>query len=84
MPDWDLPPSASITTPPWSRRIWSWSVATASTLATFPSRWRAKIRLFDYALDERLWETTPAAPRLHNQFVYVATHCGLRKGFLDG
>ena len=83
MPDWDLPPVSFDHDTTMEQADLVLVCGNSHTLATFPSRWRAKIRLFDYALDERLWETTPAAPRLHNHFVYVATHCGLRKGFLD-
>jgi glycosyltransferase involved in cell wall biosynthesis len=83
MPDWDLPPVSFDHDTTMEQADLVLVCGNSHTLATFPSRWQAKIRLFDYALDERLWESAPAAPRLHDHFVYVATHCGLRKGFLD-
>jgi glycosyltransferase involved in cell wall biosynthesis len=41
--------------------------------------------LFNYALDPGLWaqDAPDGALGSGRDFVYVATHCGLRKGFLD-
>jgi glycosyltransferase involved in cell wall biosynthesis len=83
MPDWDLPPPSFDHDATMDQADLVLVCGNSHTLATFPSRWQEKIRLFDYALDERLWEARPDGPRLHNEFIYVATHCGLRKGFLD-
>jgi glycosyltransferase involved in cell wall biosynthesis len=57
-------------------------------LQTFPERWRSKIVLLNYSVDRDLFDVSslpaPApAAKAENEFCYVATHCGLRKGFVD-
>lgn len=52
------------------------------TLDTFPSRWRPKIRVLNYGVDTSLFDRRIGVPR-RNEFCYVATNCGLRKGFMD-
>jgi glycosyltransferase involved in cell wall biosynthesis len=65
-------------------------VGNRATVDTFPERWHHKIRLANYGVDPALWARPAArasedAPtrRRERDFVYVATTCGLRKGFLD-
>jgi glycosyltransferase involved in cell wall biosynthesis len=57
-------------------------VGNGTVLETFPERWRAKIRVLNYAVDPSLLDSRYAVPVLP-QFCYVATWCDLRKGFMD-
>jgi glycosyltransferase involved in cell wall biosynthesis len=57
-------------------------VGNSYTLRTFPERWRHKIVLLNYSIDDALF-SNPAHENARNEFCYVATHCGLRKGFMD-
>jgi glycosyltransferase involved in cell wall biosynthesis len=57
-------------------------VGNSYTLETFAPEWRGKIRLLNYSVDAKLYEAAAALPK-RNEFCYVATHCGLRKGFMD-
>jgi hypothetical protein len=57
-------------------------VGNGYTLDTFPKRWRHKIRMLDYSVDTSLFTRDVGVVR-RNEFCYVATHCGLRKGFMD-
>jgi glycosyltransferase involved in cell wall biosynthesis len=85
MCDWDLPPASFDHEETMALADQVLVCGNRHTLASFPSRWQPKVRLFNYALDPDLWpdasSPTPAASG--QDFVYVATHCGLRKGFLD-
>src|SRR6185503_17671996 len=56
-------------------------VGNSWTLQTFPPQWRAKIRLVNYSIDERVFFAEADMPRA--EVCYPATRCGLRKGFLD-
>jgi glycosyltransferase involved in cell wall biosynthesis len=57
-------------------------VGNSYTLATFPAEWHHKIRMINYSVDTALYDRSIAeTPR--NEFCYVATYCGLRKGFMD-
>jgi glycosyltransferase involved in cell wall biosynthesis len=85
MCDWDLPPASFDHEATMALADVVLLCGNSHTLATFPPDWHPKIRLFNYALDPTLWppgrvdRTDPTG----RDFVYVATHCGLRKGFLD-
>lgn len=57
-------------------------VGNSFTLETFAREWRHKIRLLNYSVDASLYARAASAPK-QNDFCYVATHCGLRKGFMD-
>lgn len=57
-------------------------VGNSYTLETFGPEWRHKIRLLNYSVDSSLYATAAAAPK-QNDLCYVATDCGLRKGFMD-
>jgi glycosyltransferase involved in cell wall biosynthesis len=57
-------------------------VGNTATLNTFDSRWRSKITLVNYAPELNRWPHSSTAGR-RREFVYSATTCGLRKGFLD-
>lgn len=83
MPTWDLPPTAFDHDATMELADLVLLCGNQSTLDTFPERWRHKIHLFNYSLDERRWPAPPLARRSPNEFVYVASDCGLRKGFLD-
>jgi glycosyltransferase involved in cell wall biosynthesis len=85
MPDWDLPPAAFDHEATLEHADVVLLTGNRHTLKTFPERWRPKIRLLNYGLDERLWANlpVPALEHTHPEFVFVATDCGLRKGFLD-
>jgi glycosyltransferase involved in cell wall biosynthesis len=85
MCDWDLPPASFDHEETMALADQVLVCGNGHTLASFPPRWQPKVRLFNYGLDPDLWsEASPdgAAPA-GRDFVYVATHCGLRKGFLD-
>ena len=83
MPHWDLPPPAFDHEATMALADLVLLCGNQSTLDTFPRRWRDKIQLFNYSLDEKKWPPARRARRSPTDFVYVATHCGLRKGFLD-
>jgi len=83
MPTWDLPPTEFDHEATMELADLVLLCGNQSTLDTFPARWRDKIRLFNYSLDEKQWPLAPPGWRPPTDFVYVATDCGLRKGFLD-
>ncbi len=57
-------------------------VGNRATLETFDARWHSKIKLVNYAPRPFRWSRTETVERRH-EFVYSASTCGLRKGFLD-
>jgi glycosyltransferase involved in cell wall biosynthesis len=57
-------------------------VGNSYTLETFPRRWRHKIHLLNYAVDVSVFQRDLGVER-RDEFCYVATNCGLRKGFMD-
>lgn len=57
-------------------------VGNRTTLASFPDRWHSKIRCLNYSVDTTVYAARPDVAR-KNDFCYVATECGLRKGFMD-
>jgi glycosyltransferase involved in cell wall biosynthesis len=85
MCDWDLPPAAFNHEETMALADVVLVCGNSSTLASFPSRWQSKVRVFNYALDPGLWAGTQNDRTVGSgrDFVYVATNCGLRKGFLD-
>jgi hypothetical protein len=83
MPTWDLPPADFDHEATMDLADLVLLCGNQYTLDTFPARWRDKIRLFNYSLDEHKWPPPPLTWRSPTDFVYVATDCGLRKGFLD-
>jgi glycosyltransferase involved in cell wall biosynthesis len=83
MPTWDLPPAEFDHDATMELADLVLLCGNQHTLDTFPERWRDKIRLFNYSLDEEKWPQTPSTWRPPADFVYVVSDCGLRKGFLD-
>jgi hypothetical protein len=83
MPHWDLAPASFDHEATMELADLVLLCGNQYTLDTFPRRWRDKIQLFNYSLDEKKWPPARRARRSPTDFVYVATHCGLRKGFLD-
>jgi hypothetical protein len=83
MPTWDLPPADFDHEATMELADLVLLCGNRHTLETFHHRWRDKIQLFNYALDEHTARPGLTAWRPPADFVYVATHCGLRKGFLD-
>jgi glycosyltransferase involved in cell wall biosynthesis len=81
-PDWDLPPGDFDHEKSMELADAVILVGNTSTLATFDARWHSKIRLVNYALGPTRWSRAAAVDR-RSEFVYSATNCGLRKGFLD-
>ena len=81
-PDWDLPPPSFDHEATLELADAILLVGNRTTLETFDPRWHHKIRLVNYAADQTVWHRTPVE-RPRNEFVYVGTTCGLRKGFLD-
>jgi glycosyltransferase involved in cell wall biosynthesis len=82
MPDWDLPPPSFDHERTMDLADLVFVVGNTYTLNTFPERWRSKIVLLNYSIDRDLFDLVPDA-EARNEFCYVATHCGLRKGFVD-
>jgi len=81
-PDWDLPPGDFDHESTMELADAVILVGNSSTLDTFDARWHPKIKLVNYA------PRTVPGPRdatvvRRSEFVYAATTCGLRKGFLD-
>jgi Glycosyl transferases group 1 len=83
MPNWDLPPADFDHEATMELADLILLCGNQHTLDTFPRRWRRKIQLFNYSSGEGMPRPHPRARRSPTDFVYVATHCGLRKGFLD-
>jgi glycosyltransferase involved in cell wall biosynthesis len=81
-PGWDLPPPDFDHAATLEAADVVLLVGNRFTLDTFPARWQHKIRLVNYSVDSALWRR-PMAVERRRQFVYAATTCGLRKGFLD-
>lgn len=82
MPDWDLPPSSFDHEQTMELADLVLVVGNDAVLATFPERWRSKIRMLNYSVDPRVLDPEPrvtAGP----EFCYIATWCDLRKGFMD-
>lgn len=81
-PDWDLPPVEFDHEATMEVADAVLLVGNTTTLNTFDERWRSKITLVNYAPQLDSWPRTSTAER-RREFVYAATTCGLRKGFLD-
>lgn len=82
MPWWDLPPASFDHETTMEMADLVLIVGNRTVLQTFPSRWRPKIRVLNYAVDPRVLDPEPR-PSAQRQFCYVATWCDLRKGFMD-
>lgn len=82
VPDWDLPPSTFDHEATMETADLVFVVGNAYTLSTFPERWHPKIRMLSYSVDRTLYERPHGVTRSRD-LCYVATHCGLRKGFPD-
>ena len=82
MPEWDLPPSSFDHARTMELADTVFVVGNSYTLHTFPEKWWPKIVLLNYSIDRAIFRPDPpVAPE--RDFCYVATHCGLRKGFVD-
>jgi glycosyltransferase involved in cell wall biosynthesis len=81
-PDWDLPPTEFDHDATMELADAVILVGNRTTLDTFDVRWRSKISLVNYAPGFARWPETESVER-RSEFVYAATTCGLRKGFLD-
>ncbi|HTU45933.1 MAG TPA: glycosyltransferase [Bryobacteraceae bacterium] len=82
LPDWDFPPIYFDHPATMRDADLVLLVGNSFTLETFAPEYRDKIRLLNYSVDTSLYTGTAAAPK-YNDFCYVATQCGLRKGFMD-
>ena len=82
VPDWDLPPNDFDHEATMEAADLVFVVGNDYTLSTFPERWHAKIRMLSYSVDRSLYERPHGVTR-NRDLCYVATHCGLRKGFPD-
>ncbi|MFN0089844.1 MAG: glycosyltransferase [Acidimicrobiales bacterium] len=84
MPDWDLPPAEFDHEATLALADAVLLCGNAATRASFPARWRRKVHLFNYSLDPARWSPPAGRPAPRpTEFVYAASTCGLRKGFLD-
>lgn len=81
-PDWDLPPATFDHRETMELADLVLVVGNSHTLQTFPARWRHKIRLLNYSVDAQFYGRATGVER-RAEFCYAATHCGLRKGFMD-
>jgi glycosyltransferase involved in cell wall biosynthesis len=82
MPDWDLPPPTFDHERTMELADIVFVVGNTYTQRTFPERWHPKIVMLNYSIDGAVFGTA-GDPPTGNEFCYVATHCGLRKGFVD-
>src|SRR5579875_17906 len=82
LPAWDFPPLHFDHASTMDDADLVLLVGNSFTLETFAPERRSKIRLLNYSVDASLYSSVAAAPR-QNDFCYVATQCGLRKGFMD-
>ena len=81
-PDWDLPPKDFDHEATMELADAVILVGNGATLATFDTRWHPKITLVNYA-PELIRQPPAETVERRPEFVYAATTCGLRKGFLD-
>lgn len=81
-PLWDLPPPSFDHERTMELADLVLVTGNSYTMSTFPARWRAKLRLVNYSVDAGVFGRQMAVER-RGDLCYVATHCGLRKGFLD-
>ena len=81
-PDWDLPPSDLDHEAAMELADAVILLGNSTTLATFDARWHSKITLVNYAPGPSNWPRVPTSQR-RKEFIYSATTCGLRKGFID-
>jgi glycosyltransferase involved in cell wall biosynthesis len=81
-PSWDLPPEDFDHEATMRIADAVLLVGNSDTLGTFDSRWHQKIRTINYAPDDSVWQR-PFQGIRRRAFLYAATTCGLRKGFLD-
>lgn len=86
MPWWDLPPASFDHRATMAAADRVLVVGNRFTLRTFPPPDRSKIRLANYAPAEHLTDDEPDRAGVvlpAKEVCYVATHCDLRKGFMD-
>jgi glycosyltransferase involved in cell wall biosynthesis len=81
-PSWDLPPASFDHQATMETADLVFVVGNTYTIETFPPRWRDKLRLLNYSVDDEFYDMDTGAER-RGEFCYLATHCGLRKGFMD-
>jgi glycosyltransferase involved in cell wall biosynthesis len=81
-PAWDLPPERFDHQATMERADAVILVGNSTTKASFDHHWHPKITVVNYAPGPTPWPHRPARER-RREFVYAATTCGLRKGFLD-
>lgn len=81
-PAWDMPPAAFDHEETMRLADTVLHVGNPLTRQTFPKRWQRKIRLLNYSVDVQRYAQEVDVER-RREFCYVATECGLRKGFLD-
>ncbi|MBV9762426.1 MAG: glycosyltransferase family 4 protein [Acidobacteriaceae bacterium] len=82
LPVWDFPPSHFDHAATMRNADLVLVVGNSCTLETFAPEWRPKLRLLNYSVDRALYSRAAALPK-RNDLCYVATQCGLRKGFMD-
>jgi glycosyltransferase involved in cell wall biosynthesis len=82
LPVWDFPPDHFDHLATMCDADFVLLVGNSFTLQTFAPEWQHKIRLLNYSVDKTLYASAATAPK-QNDFCYVATQCGLRKGFMD-
>lgn len=81
-PAWDFPPADFDHASTMRDADLILLVGNSYTLETFAPEWRPKIRLLNYSVDSPLYATRVFRAE-RNEICYVATQCGLRKGFMD-
>jgi glycosyltransferase involved in cell wall biosynthesis len=87
LPVWDFPPPHFDHSGTMDDADMILLVGNFYTLDTFPAKWRHKIRLLNYSVDAALYQdhlgTLTQNETSQSAVCYVATQCGLRKGFMD-
>jgi glycosyltransferase involved in cell wall biosynthesis len=83
MPWWDLPPASFDHRATMDAADAVLVVGNRFTLDTFSPADRHKVRLVNYAPDDRQRTDGPSSLPCRTNVCYVATHCDLRKGFMD-
>lgn len=81
-PEWDFPPEPFDHQATMEAADLVLLVGNRTTRSSFPDRWHGKIRCLNYSVDAELYAARQGVVR-KNEFCYVATECGLRKGFMD-
>ena len=82
-PDWDFPPGGFNNTRTLELADKILLIGNRCLVENFPKPVQHKIRLVNYSVRDGLFTHDQKDDQRSREFCYVATHCDLRKGFMD-